>query len=114
MQRRPRKVFEVGLPKMGTRSIAVAAQVHLGLKAQHGATARSAVGRQLLKAILSGYVHKTSYARRTPYVGGHLYPWHELLRDAYPHAMFVWPTRDLDGWLDSCRRHWARRNWQHL
>lgn len=103
-------MFEVGLPKMATRSLAAGLQIHLGITGRHGVAENTSEGKQFVRALRTGRVARTSFAKRTEYVGGHLYPWHGQLRSHFPSAVFLWPTRPLRKWLDSCRRHWSVRN----
>lgn len=34
----------------------------------------------------------------------------EELDDRFPDARFIYTTRDMDSWLDSCKRHWGKMN----
>ena len=90
---RPTKVFGVGLSRTGTVSL-TAALVALGYRAKHFPKA--------LEVVL--YAERYDALTDTP-----VCQYVETLDRLHPGAKFVLTVRDEEGWLDSCRRHWAGR-----
>jgi hypothetical protein len=90
---RPTKVFGLGLSRTGTVSLTAALTV-LGYRVKHFPPALEVV------AYAEKYDALTDTSV-TPYV--------EVLDRLHPGAKFVLTVRDEEGWLDSCRRHWAGR-----
>lgn len=80
------KVFGIGLSRTGTTSLAVALAM-LGYKAIH---AESVQQIELYEASTD-----TPVAAR-----------YRQLDKRYPHSRFILTVRDMESWLESCRKHW--------
>ena len=100
----PAKVFGIGLSKTGTRSVATAMRL-LGFRTLHkygppmdAAVARAEQeGRPLLTYIGHDFDAYFDVAALVVRFGA--------LDEQYPGSRFILTTRDLDGFLDSRRRH---------
>lgn len=100
------KVFGIGLNKTGTISLHEALET-LGLRSLHwgGPEVREVVERAALEHRplvddLPGYdAYSDIWALSSRFA---------LLAEQYPGSRFVLTTRDLDGWIDSRRRHVER------
>jgi len=90
---KPTKVFGVGLSRTGTVSLNTALNA-LGYTAKH-------FPRPLQVVALAQRFDALTDTPVCQYV--------EMLDRLYPGAKFVLTVRDEEGWLDSCRRHWAGR-----
>jgi len=87
------KVFGIGLSRTGTVSLS-AALTRLGYSTKHYP--------HLLKIVeLSRQYDALTDSPVAPYA--------EVLDRLYPDAKFILTVRDVADWLESCRRHWARR-----
>jgi hypothetical protein len=90
---RPTKVFGLGLSRTGTVSL-TAALGTLGYQVKHFPPALEVMA----------YAERYDALTDTPVA---LYV--EVLDRLHPGAKFILTVRDEEGWLDSCRRHWAGR-----
>lgn len=91
---RPTKVFGVGLSRTGTGSL-TAALMQLGYRVKHFPPALEVMA----------YAERYDALTDSP-VGLYV----EVLDRLHPGAAFVLTVRDEDGWIESCRKHWAGRN----
>jgi hypothetical protein len=87
------KVFGIGLSKTGTSSL-TAALKRLGYKAKHYP--------HLFQVIETA--KKCDAVTDTPVI-----VYFEALDRLWPTAKFILTVRDEDEWIDSCRRHYAKK-----
>lgn len=92
------KVFEIGMMRTGTRSLARAAQL-LGYSAIHAPTRKTA--EEFYQSVISGEF-APEFINDHQYVGGCAAPFWDRLLDRYPTAKFILTTRDKRSWLRSC------------
>ncbi len=97
-RRKQRKVFVIGLPKTGTTS-AHHALLQAGYKSEHFPyrLVNYAEGELVFN---DRDLHNHDAVSDLP-VAASLH----TLRRLYPDALYVYTTRDIQRWLDSCRRH---------
>ena len=96
-----RKIFGIGLSKTGTKSLH-AALLTLGYSAIHYVASRQWLRGDFRRDILSEFDAATD----SPVPA-----YFEELDRRYPGSKFIYTTRpDLDDWLDSCQRQFARMN----
>jgi SAM-dependent methyltransferase len=89
----PTKVFGVGLSKTGTVSLTAALSA-LGFRAKHYPPALDVLrAAEKYDALTDSTVCQ----------------YLEILDRIYPAAKFVLTVREIEGWLQSCQRHWAGR-----
>lgn len=89
-----RKVFGIGLSKTGTHSLATALR-RLGYKTKHFPPP---------KYVLE-MAEEYDALVDTPTI---IYM--EELDKRYPDALFILTIREIESWVESCRKHWTRTN----
>ena len=94
-------VFGIGLSKTGTTSLNDALKI-LGFRAEHlpPSTRVDAQGKIILD--WPWWLSKSNAATDLSIAAVF-----EELRALFPNARFIYTPRDLDKWLDSCRRHFT-------
>jgi len=96
------RVFGIGLSRTGTKSLATALN-QLGIKTRWFPHDRL-THRQLLSGDFRLKVLE-SYEGMTDTPAAAFYPQFDSL---YPDSKFILTSRDVNSWLRSCRKHWAR------
>jgi hypothetical protein len=84
------KIFGIGLSRTGSQSLAMALQA-LGYRVKHWPM-----------HVSDCHLHDATLDLGTAMRL-------ETLDRFYPGAKFIYTTRDLEAWLDSCRRHWQAK-----
>lgn len=101
-----RRVFEIGLPRMGSKSLTIAMH-ELGWKSAHGPnTVKEA--KSLRHHIAYGTLTDALVFQRYEFVG-QMTPWYAVLAETFPEAKFILLTRRFHSWYRSCVRHWRKR-----
>lgn len=100
------KVFGIGLNKTGTISLHEALET-LGLRSLHWG------GPEVRRTIEQAFFEKRPLVDHLPDYDAFSDIWDlskrfALLAEQYPGSRFILTTRDLDGWIDSRRRHVER------
>jgi hypothetical protein len=100
------KVFGIGLNKTGTISLHEALET-LGLRSLHWG------GPEVREIVERAFRQKRPLVEDLPDYDAFSDIWdlscrYELLARQYPGCRFILTTRDLDGWIDSRRRHVER------
>jgi hypothetical protein len=92
------KIFGIGLSKTGTTSLAEALKI-LGYKTVHNPMRFVSLKNSILSL---DYSQVDQYEALTDIQIARFFKELDL---RYPGSKFVLTTRDIDGWLDSCRNH---------
>jgi hypothetical protein len=96
------KVFGIGLSRTGTRSLTIALHV-LGFDTVHYPTDST-----ILETLVRGDARFPLLKHYDGITDITVAPYYEDLDRAWPGSKFVLTVRDEEGWLHSCRKHWAR------
>lgn len=99
------KIFDISLPRTGTRSLTAAMEV-LGYKSAHGPETQEEKV-DLFRKIIFGR-RDFQIVKDYDFVS-HVGPFFRTLDQVYD-ARFILLTRDIVKWLRSCRLHWHKKN----
>lgn len=94
-------VFGIGLSKTGTTSLNDALNI-LGFRAEHLPPCAHVGAQGKISLDWPWWLSKSNAA--TDLTVAAVF---EDLRDMFPNARFIYTPRNLDKWLDSCRRHFS-------
>lgn len=98
MTKEKAKIFGIGLSKTGTSSLTKALKI-LGYKAKHFPI-KLLCSRNGKLSVNLNYAEKYEVMTDLP-----IARFYRELYYAYPNSKFILTTRDMEDWLDSCRRH---------
>lgn len=98
------RVFDISMPRTGTRSLTVAMQ-RLGYTTWHGPSPHE--DRLFVEQVLAGTFAYGSIVGSYDFLS-HVGPWYQELAELWPDARFILLDRPILPWLLSCRRHWIK------
>jgi len=97
-------IFDISLPRTGTRSPCTALE-HLGFRTIHGFYNEH--NDEFVRKVMSGR-RDFSWIKEYDALSHMGYFWRDWKR-LYPDAKFICLKRDIDPWLDSCKRKFGHR-----
>jgi hypothetical protein len=102
------RVWDVSMPRTGTRSVAEAT-IRLGLTATHGCTTKTLLDDWWYRSMI-GEWEKARIVSLYDYLGQLAAPWAESIYQLCPDDGFILCVRDEDDWSQSVKRRYEQYN----